>query len=817
VSDAHSPDDRHRFCGEFHYFRVPRRSWADRLAQVRDLGFEGVSIYVPWNWHMPTTDEPDFTGRTRPGRDLLGVLDAIAAAGLNCIYRPGPFITAEWRHGGIPAWLWERDPSIVALDARDRVAGAGRPYPALTYGHPGYDGPAVQWLRDAIEVVRDHVASRGGPIVHLQLDDETSWWQQLRDPLALDYNPWLVAPDGERPSRYGRWLLDRYGSLDALNGAHRMAVASARDLVPPRSVIDDRADLPRHLDWLDFKLALIDEHIAVLGSAAREAGFDGPMSMLTPYLLPAGGARFAAFARDRMPDLELTNECYVSLFSATEASEQKLAHVIATHEAYHMWRGPGQGPAFSMELQGSNSSFISPGVMEMLYAVTLARGIRGFNVYMLVGGENPPGYELGTGRNYDVDAPIGIDGVERPHAAVLARVMRVIRAVEPGIMVAEPLRDTMIGCYVPYESAALVGADGAFVDAAAAMNGIFSWGDIGLSNVPSLTALLTLSGASWGMLDLERSDAEAWSGARQLWVPSLGFLSKVVQQRLIDWMEAGGHAVFLPSVPVRDDAAAPCELLARRILGDGPLPDQPPFTARPTGWTQVRTAAGGSLAVQGEVARYQPPADAEPLAWAEDGGVAGFRRPVGLGSATVLGFRLTYHPVGGRDQFAFTTGLVEAATGPLAATCDSLPAVALEMSGPDGGLLCVVDPVELPVSTRVTYMPPGTPGRATIPVRLPGIVFSRRGARLLPIDIDLGGGRRLRYATAELVERHVEGSGGTRLSFASAAGESFELAIDGDVGLVEMEGGSADAGIRLDGALVLVIQASASEVTVRVV
>jgi len=49
VSDAHSPDDRHRFCGEFHYFRVPRRSWADRLAQVRDLGFEGVSIYVPWN------------------------------------------------------------------------------------------------------------------------------------------------------------------------------------------------------------------------------------------------------------------------------------------------------------------------------------------------------------------------------------------------------------------------------------------------------------------------------------------------------------------------------------------------------------------------------------------------------------------------------------------------------------------------------------------------------------------------------------------------------------------------------------------------
>ncbi len=84
-------DDRRRQCprycftGEFHYFRVPRKSWADRLVQVRDLGFEGVSIYVPWNWHEPAPGAIDFTGRSSPERDLLGALDEIAAAGLTCI------------------------------------------------------------------------------------------------------------------------------------------------------------------------------------------------------------------------------------------------------------------------------------------------------------------------------------------------------------------------------------------------------------------------------------------------------------------------------------------------------------------------------------------------------------------------------------------------------------------------------------------------------------------------------------------------------------------------------------------------------------
>ncbi len=481
--------------------------------------------------------------------------------------------------------------------------------------------------------------------------------------------------------------------------------------------------LPRFLDWFDFKLHLIDEHIAVLHAAAREAGFDGPISTLSPYLLPLQAAHFAAFARSRMPDLERTNECYVSLFSATAAPEQKVAHVIATHEAYHMWRGPGQGPAFSMELQGSNSSFISPGVMEMLYGTTIARGIRGWNISnMLVGGQNPAGYELGTGREYDLDAPIGLAGERRPHADVLRRQMRVVRALETELIAAEPLRDTWIAGYLPYEAAAQQGISGAFADARAAMEGIFSFGDIGLSIAPSLTALLTLAGASWGMIDLDGPDAAPWQTARQLSIRTWASCPR--------WC-SGAWSTGSPTVATR------CSCRRSR-----------PWMCR---WSRAASshgrysARGPSLvpAVPGGAQRLGPGPDhgrwlprgpgrtgpvrasrcAEPLAWDAAGAVVGFRRPIGAGSASVLGFRLQYHPVGGADQYRFVADLVKGVTGPLVAVAEPAPAIALQLAGPSGGLVCAIDPVALPLSVRVTYTALDTGGRATFPERLPGIAF----------------------------------------------------------------------------------------------
>jgi beta-galactosidase len=243
--------------GEFHYFRVPRDAWRDRLRTMAGAGLRAASIYVPWNWHAPSPDVTDFTGKDVPERDLPAVLAEIADAGLDCIFRPGPFITAEWRNGGIPDWLLRDD--LLARDAEGRPSSTGHAYPALTYAHPEYRARARAWLEQALAVAGEHGPVAHGPVAHVQLDDEPSYWRILLDPLAGDYNPYLVEHrDG--PSRYGQWLIERYGSLDAVRRAYR----THQDLGPPREPARDATGALRHLDWLEFKLAQTNDYVEYL-------------------------------------------------------------------------------------------------------------------------------------------------------------------------------------------------------------------------------------------------------------------------------------------------------------------------------------------------------------------------------------------------------------------------------------------------------------------------------------------------------------------------------------------------------------------------
>jgi len=878
--------DRFLLSGEFHYFRVERARWARALELARQAGLDTVSIYVPWNWHQPAPGPGglDMAGATSPERDLFGALDAIAAAGLRCVLRPGPFITAEWRNGGIPDWLLEGHPEIHALDHTGRPAGHA--YPAITYAHPAYQEHAAAWLRAVIHATRGRGylggGDPGGPVVSLQLDDEPSYWQQLAHPLAVDYNPLLVTP-GAAPSAYGRWLLERYGDLAAVGAAHGTAYRAAAELAPPRAAMRALAELPSFLDWLDFKLDQINQHVAFLYQVVREAGIELPLSMLHPYLLPLSAAKFADFARKHRLDLQLTNECYLSLFAATATAEQKIGAVLACHETYRMWCGPTQGPPVTMELQGSNATFLTPASMELLYALTVARGIKGINWYMLVGGANPPGFEGLTGSEYDIDAPISADGRVRPHYRTIAKLTRIVRAAEAEIAAAEPLRDVWLGCYGPYERAALSAAD-AVLDVRA-ITETFNYGDIGQSDAGSLAVLLALTGVSFGCTDLERaapaSAALPWTAslrsparsdgglaaAAQLWAPGVAFMDERTQHALSGYVAGGGHLVLLPGVPALDEHARPCTLLQDFIwdganpsanpfpslggppevslstsegpasglsTGPGPLggsggtvprPEAPPANpmaaAGPpdgSGWgyTIVRTADGETLVAPGAVTRFRElPPGATPIAWpavgegSDIGAPCGFTCQRGDGTVTVLGFRLQYMPTAGPGQRAFTRRLAESACGTLAATTSGDQFVASQLSGPDGGLLCVANVAELAGGVRVTLTRPGAAGpeRATVPVVLEELRFAGRGARLLPLGLRLpgpgggpgGGGLVLRHATWELVGRARDEHAGTaRLGFVATPGEAGEIVLD----RLEADPGSVEAAVAVGGGVV---------------
>lgn len=182
--------------GALHYFRVHPDLWGDRLARVAALGLNTVETYVAWNFHERAPGEIDFTGP----RDLGRFIGLAEQAGLDVIVRPGPYICAEWDFGGLPAWLM-RTPA------------------ALRTSDPAFLAPVDAWLDAVCAVVAPALASRGGPVVGVQIENEygsygsdAAYLAHVRDGLAArGIDGWLFTSDGPGPD----WL-----THGALPGTH---------------------------------------------------------------------------------------------------------------------------------------------------------------------------------------------------------------------------------------------------------------------------------------------------------------------------------------------------------------------------------------------------------------------------------------------------------------------------------------------------------------------------------------------------------------------------------------------------------------------
>ena len=137
---------------EFHYSRCPAGEWAAELRKLRAGGVDIVASYVMWNHHEAAEGVFDWSGQ----RDLRRFAQLAHEAGLLFYLRPGPWVHAEVRHGGLPDWLVEE------LDPRGALRSNDPAYLAHVHRFFGQIGAQLRGL-----AWRD-----GGPLVGLQLENE---------------------------------------------------------------------------------------------------------------------------------------------------------------------------------------------------------------------------------------------------------------------------------------------------------------------------------------------------------------------------------------------------------------------------------------------------------------------------------------------------------------------------------------------------------------------------------------------------------------------------------------------------------------------
>ncbi len=136
--------------GAIHYFRMFKEQYKDRLLKLKACGFNAVETYVAWNIHEPEKGEfvwEDF-------HSLKEFLELAKELDLMVFLRPGPYICSEWEFGGFPYWLLKEDNIHL------------RCYNETYLKH------VDDWFDVLIEYIKPYLATNGGPIVAVQVENE---------------------------------------------------------------------------------------------------------------------------------------------------------------------------------------------------------------------------------------------------------------------------------------------------------------------------------------------------------------------------------------------------------------------------------------------------------------------------------------------------------------------------------------------------------------------------------------------------------------------------------------------------------------------
>ena len=159
------------FSGEIHYWRIFRERWRTALQSMKEMGLQGVGVYIPWYDCEIAPGDWDFTGRTAPQRDMAGFLELCAEMDMWVLFRPGPYIYAEVRNLGVP----------------DRAA----PYHRL---HPGFLKMARAYMEAVTEAAR---LSCGSPttksIPPSRISKRNSAWPESPEYSSSGWQPGTTA------------------------------------------------------------------------------------------------------------------------------------------------------------------------------------------------------------------------------------------------------------------------------------------------------------------------------------------------------------------------------------------------------------------------------------------------------------------------------------------------------------------------------------------------------------------------------------------------------------------------------------------------
>lgn len=542
-------------CGEVHYFRLKREEWQDRLDKLKLAGCNAVASYVPWVCHEEIEGQIDLTGHTRSELDLAAFIDLCAANDLYFFVRPGPFIMAEMKNEGVPFWIYENYPETIPLGWDEAKA----PTKTLDYLSPNFLKVSKRWYKAVMEIVKPRLQPNGGNIIAVQLDNEVgmlSWVSNTPDLTETVLNDFV------------KWLQEKYTGEE-------LAERYPCDLTEPSSI---RSPEEAYASQLHFDLGYYMRHrfakyIGLLRSYCEEfgvkdipfivnihgtgagRGFTYPIGISQLYetyqepgYVSGSDIYFGDLNMDSFQDLYLIN----GFMDAVHNEDQPLTSVEFNC-----------GDANFGETYGSR---MDVSAADLKTRMCIAQGNRLLNYYLMTGGRN---YRFTnplndgndrvafTGERHGFAAPISPEGKLNYTFPRMAKSIQTMMAVNDKMATANEEYDRVSFAFIPdyfmteyrYPKSKKMEA---IYQNLQSNRSYGAWEVMGRA--------MLLAGYRFTGVDIQNKPIAPESHP-VIALPSARYLHKHVQEKLVDYLKAGGSLLVYGELPLYDMEGNPCTVL----------------------------------------------------------------------------------------------------------------------------------------------------------------------------------------------------------------------------------------------------------------
>jgi glycosyl hydrolase family 35 len=548
--------------GSFHYWRHPVSLWEDILDKLKPI-FNIICTYIPWSVHEVEPGVFNFSGN----KNINKFLSLVHEKGLKIIVRPGPQINSELTYFGYPARILQNKENL-SLDLE------GNPVCVPTFPRfitvPSNTSSKFyievgKWFDAIDEILKEHIYPNG-PIIAVQSDNENSFMFRTGF-LEQDYSEDSI-------KLYHSFLKKKYSTIERVKQLYKQEINSFEEIQPPKVMTPDSLpNLRYYLDWISYKEYYLIFGLQEFVKMHKNRGIDGVIWThnkpwdLSDAVFNTVKTESSGFIDIEGPDGYPGKDAYLSIKDwVSYCSQTSVLPFIPEFEC-------GTFPLMYFSTGSSARTNATN------FLATLMSGIKGINFYMFVDRDrwlDCPIAQDGRVRNEYYDfyqksiaavRKSGLLHMKRVNNCLLlknrdyTRLMNVM-SILPTTPINILHQSSGLPANIFYRSENFTFKDVIQYES----DNVRKWAFNALTRL-----IIPFTQAGTEKLIGKNNCDKNLEDFEYVFTESFDFMSREVQESLVDYVKQGGNLIIGPRVPHLDSYFEPCEVLSEILYDESSI------------------------------------------------------------------------------------------------------------------------------------------------------------------------------------------------------------------------------------------------------